>query len=91
LDWKVFLTTFGMIFLAELGDKTQLAAISMSSETKMPFAVFWGAIAALGVITLIGVLVGGLLTKVVPQFYIRIGSGTLFVLVGTLILTGFFK
>jgi putative Ca2+/H+ antiporter (TMEM165/GDT1 family) len=36
MDWKIFLTTFGTIFLAELGDKTQLAAIMMTSETKLP-------------------------------------------------------
>jgi len=91
LDWKIFLTTFGMIFLAELGDKTQLAAISMVTETKTPFTVFMGAMAAFGVITFIGVLIGGVLTRVVPQVYIRIGAGSLFIVIGILIVTGMFK
>ena len=91
MDWKIFLTTFGMIFLAELGDKTQLAAISMAGETKSPFTVFVGAMAAFGIITLIGVLIGGALTRVVPQAYIRIGAGSLFVVIGILILTGLYK
>lgn len=91
MDWKIFLTTFGMIFLAELGDKTQLAAISMASETKSPLAVFVGAMAAFGVITLIGVLIGGFLTKVIPQVYIRLGAGSLFIVIGILVLTGIFK
>ena len=88
---NVFLSGFLLILLTELGDKTQLAAISMASETKMPFTVFGGAIAALSVITLIGVLLGSLLTRIIPQFYIRMGSGALFVIVGVMVLAGFFK
>lgn len=91
MNWKIFLATFGMIFLAELGDKTQLAAISMVGETKAPFTVFAGAMAAFFVITLIGVLVGGLLTKIIPQIYIRTGAGLLFVVIGVLTLAGFLK
>ncbi len=34
MDWRVFLTTFGVIFLAEMGDKTQLAAMTMSAQSK---------------------------------------------------------
>jgi len=43
MDWRVLLTTFGVIFLAEMGDKTQLAAMTMAAETKKPLAVFIGA------------------------------------------------
>lgn len=91
LDWKIFWATFGMIFLAEMGDKTQLAAISMASETKLPLTVFIGAMVAFLVITLIGVLIGGVLAKVIPQIYIRVGVGSLFLVIGILILTGFLK
>jgi putative Ca2+/H+ antiporter (TMEM165/GDT1 family) len=58
MDWKVFLTTFGTIFLAELGDKTQLASIMMTSKTKLPWSVFIGASLALTLVTLAGVLAG---------------------------------
>jgi len=34
MDWRVLLTTFGIIFLAEMGDKTQLAAMTMAAEKK---------------------------------------------------------
>ena len=43
MDWRVFLTTFGTIFLAEMGDKTQLAAMTMAAETKKPLTVFVSA------------------------------------------------
>ena len=50
----------GIIFLAEMGDKTQLAAMTMSAQTKKPWAVFIGASLALAAVSAIGVLVGGL-------------------------------
>ena len=43
MDWKVLLSTFGVIFLAEMGDKTQLAAMTLAADTKRPVAVFVGA------------------------------------------------
>jgi putative Ca2+/H+ antiporter (TMEM165/GDT1 family) len=47
MDWRVILTTFGVIFLAELGDKTQLAAMTLAAQTRRPWAVFIGASVAL--------------------------------------------
>jgi putative Ca2+/H+ antiporter (TMEM165/GDT1 family) len=47
MDWKLILSTFGVIFLAELGDKTQLAAVTLSASTRKPLAVFIGASLAL--------------------------------------------
>ena len=47
MDWKVFWITFGTVFLAEMGDKTQLAALTMTAETGVPMSVFTGACAAL--------------------------------------------
>lgn len=88
MDWRVFLSAFGLIFLAELGDKTQLAAIAMTARSQSPLAVFVGAMAALGLVTLIGVAVGGSIIRLIPEGYIRIGSGALFVLVGISILLG---
>lgn len=64
MDWKVAPATFGVVFLAELGDKTQLAARALTGRTHRPLAVFLGASAALLLATLIGVAVGGLLGKV---------------------------
>lgn len=58
MDWKIFFATFGAVFLAELGDKTQLAGLTLASETKKPFLIFFGSVSAYAVITLITVLAG---------------------------------
>jgi len=84
MDWKVFATTFAAIFIAELGDKTQLAAISLTSETGKPLMVFLGAVAALALVTLIGVVFGEALTRVVPMEYLERGAAALFVVIGVL-------
>ena len=86
MDWRVLASTFGLIFLAELGDKTQLAAIAMSAESKAPLAVFVGAVAALALVTLVGVAIGGTLTRVIPARYVRMAAGGLFVIIGIMML-----
>jgi hypothetical protein len=43
VNWQVFWVTFGTIFLAEMGDKTQLAALTMTADTRAPWSVFLGA------------------------------------------------
>jgi putative Ca2+/H+ antiporter (TMEM165/GDT1 family) len=88
MDWKIFVSAFGLIFLAELGDKTQLAAMAMAARSESPLTVFLGAMAGFGLLTLIGVAFGGLLSKFVPELYVRIGSGLLFILFGLLIIMG---
>ena len=82
MDWKIFLTTFGTIFLAELGDKTQLAAIMMTSKTKLPWAVFTGASLALCLVTLVGVLFGEGLIAVVPEHILKKGAALAFIAIG---------
>jgi len=82
MDWKVFLTTFGTIFLAELGDKTQLAAIMMTSKTKLPWSVFMGASLALCLVTLVGVLLGEGLIAVIPQNILKKVAALAFVAIG---------
>lgn len=84
MDWKVFATTFAALFVAELGDKTQLAVITMTSKTGKPIAVFIGAVAALALVTLLGALIGEGLTKIIPLAYIEKGAAGLFVVIGLL-------
>lgn len=88
MDWKVFVSAFSLIFLAELGDKTQLAAMAMAARSQSLLAVFLGAMAGFGLLTIIGVAIGGTLSKVVPELYVRIGGGLLFILFGILIILG---
>lgn len=88
MDWKIFLTTMGTIFLAELGDKTQLAAILMTSKTGRPLSVFVGAITALSLVTLIGVVFGEGLISVIPQNVLKKGAALAFILIGVLMFLG---
>jgi putative Ca2+/H+ antiporter (TMEM165/GDT1 family) len=67
MHWKILLTTFTTIFLAEMGDKTQLAAIMMTSKTGHPLSVFGGAILTLSFVTLIGVVIGEGLIALIEQ------------------------
>ncbi|MCM2359669.1 MAG: TMEM165/GDT1 family protein [Geobacteraceae bacterium] len=81
MDSTIFLTTFGIIFLAELGDKTQLTAMALA--TRYPWRkVFVGLACAFALLNLGAVLVGGLLFAVLPLFWIRLVSGALFLFFG---------
>jgi len=83
-NWRVLLSTFALLFVAELGDKTQLAVISMTAKHKMPLWVFLGAVAALAVVTGLGVLGGELLTRVVPANILHKIAAVGFVVMGVL-------
>ncbi|MGK7894907.1 MAG: TMEM165/GDT1 family protein [Xenococcus sp. (in: cyanobacteria)] len=61
--WAVFTSTFVTIFLAEMGDKTQIVTLLMSAESQSPWLVFVGAAAALVSTSLLGVLIGYWLSK----------------------------
>ncbi len=86
MDWRVLITTFGVIFLAEMGDKTQLAAMTMAASTKKPLAVFIGAGLALVCVSAIGVLVGALLSEYISLLWIKRVSAVAFIVIGVLIL-----
>ena len=90
MDLRVLLTTLGVIFLAEMGDKTQLAAMTMAAQTKKPWAVFIGASVALACVSAIGVLVGGVLSQYVPLEWIKRVAAVAFIIIGVLILLGKF-
>ncbi len=90
MDWRVFLTTFGVIFLAEMGDKTQLAAMTMSAQSKRPWAVFIGAALALTAVSAIGVLVGSVVGDYVPVIWVKRVAAVAFIVIGVLILAGKF-
>ena len=82
MDWRIFFTTFGALFLAEMGDKTQLAVFSLVAESRSPYSVFLGASAALVSVTLIGVLFGGFVASKIPPLYLKLGAGLLFIGIG---------
>ena len=84
MEWRSFAATFVAIFVAELGDKTQLAAVSMTSKTGKPLSVFTAAVLAFAAVTLVGVLAGEALVTFIPEVYIKKGAALLFVLIGIL-------
>ncbi len=88
MDWKVFSATFGLVFLAEMGDKTQLAALCMAAQTRSFAPVLIGACAALCLATLLGVAFGSLLAAWLPATAIKRGAGALFILIGAIMLLG---
>lgn len=90
MDWRVFLTTFGVLFLAEMGDKTQLAAMTLSAQTKKPWAVFFAAALALTAVSAIGVIAGSVLGNYVPLEWIKRVAAVAFIVIGVLMLMGKF-
>lgn len=88
MDWKIFGTAFVTLFLAELGDKTQLAVITMSAKTDSKIAVFLGASVALVLVSLLGVLAGGILTQFIPVEWLQRIVAVAFITIGVLMLLG---
>lgn len=90
MDFRVLLTTLGIIFLAEMGDKTQLAAMTMAAQTKKPWAVFLGASAALVAVSALGVVVGSVIGNYVPLEWVKRVAALAFIAIGILMLIGKF-
>jgi len=86
MDWKIFGTAFLTLFLAELGDKTQLAVITMTASTESKISVFLGASLALIIVTLLGVLFGGVLTQFIPTEWLQRIVAVAFIVIGVLML-----
>ena len=82
MDWKLFFTTFAAVFLAELGDKTQLATLAFAGGSGKPWIVFAASAAALVAAAGLGAAAGGLLGKWMPEAWVRRGAALLFLGVG---------
>ncbi|MEQ1877561.1 MAG: TMEM165/GDT1 family protein [Bdellovibrionia bacterium] len=86
MDWKVFFTTFVTIFIAEMGDKTQFAALAASSQSSSTWSVGLAVVLGLSLAGIIGVLFGRVLGDVLNPSTMRVVSGCLFVAVGIWVL-----
>lgn len=82
MDWKVFIATFSTIFIAEIGDKTQFAAMAVSSQTKSTFSVLLATILALSLAGSLGVILGSVLGKYIDPDKMKYISGACFILMG---------
>ncbi len=82
MDFLVFLTTFGILFLGELGDKTQLVVFNLSLRFKESWKVGLGATLGFAVIVTLGVTVGVIIEDFVPLRIVSYISGAIFLLLG---------
>jgi putative Ca2+/H+ antiporter (TMEM165/GDT1 family) len=86
MDWKLFGSTFLAIFLAEMGDKTQLATLSFASSGSSRWLVFGASALALVSTSAIAVLAGEAVARYVPPVWIKRCAGALFIVLGVLML-----
>lgn len=71
MDWQLLGVSFITIFLAELGDKSQVAAIALGGSSKFPQSVFFGTAGALLLASLLGVLAGEGVAQLLPPYLLK--------------------
>jgi Ca2+/H+ antiporter, TMEM165/GDT1 family len=91
MDWKLVGTTFAAVFVAELGDKTQLATLSFASTGQSKWSVFVGSALALIATSAIAVVGGEALSRVVPPLMLQRAAGVAFVAIGVWVLVSTFR
>ena len=82
MNFTLLLSTFVTVFLAELGDKTQLATVAISGTTDRPLAVFLGSSSALVIASLIGAVAGGSLSTIIPADLLQLSASVGFLIIG---------
>ena len=88
---SIFITTFTTIFIAELGDKTQIATLMLSAESGKPLIVFIGSSLALISSSIVGVLIGKWLSKKVSPGKFALSTGTLMIIISVFLAYDTFK
>jgi len=84
LNWELF-STFGLVLVAEMGDKTQLAVVTQTCKYRRPWAIFAAASLALTMVTALGAATGQLLQQWLPAAWLRAAAALAFVVMGLLI------
>mgnify|MGYP001272222149 CR=1 FL=1 len=82
MDFPLLVSTFLTVFLAELGDKTQLATVALSGTSNRPLAVFLGSSSALVLASLIGALAGGSIAAVIRTDVLQLLASIGFLVIG---------
>ncbi len=84
MNLEVLLITFGLLFIGELGDKTQLIVFNLALDYKKFYKVGIGATVAFALLVTMGVFFGAVITNFIPLFIISIVSGLVFIIIGIL-------
>lgn len=84
MDLKLFFSTFITLFLAELGDKTQLACVLLTAQSRKPWTVFLGASVALVLVSFLGVLLADFVCNYLPTATIKKIASLGFIVIGVL-------
>lgn len=82
MQWQALLSAFITVFVAELGDKTQLATFSLAAGGASRWMIFTGSALALVATSAIAVLAGGAIGRVVSPVWLKRGAGVLFLILG---------
>jgi putative Ca2+/H+ antiporter (TMEM165/GDT1 family) len=82
MDLKLMATAFATVFLAELGDKTQLATLTFAAEARSRWPVFLGASAALVLSSAIAAVAGEAVARVIPVLWLKRAAGAAFIAIG---------
>ena len=85
--FSILITSFSTIFLAELGDKTQLATLILSAQSGRPLVIFIGAALALISTSLLGVLIGRWIANNLPRERFTVVSGVIMLSLGIFLVT----
>jgi len=88
MDWKLIATAFSTVFLAEMGDKTQLAALALAAGARSRLSVFIGATVALATTTALAIVAAEAASRTVPPVWLRRGAGVLMLVLGAFYLFG---
>ncbi len=84
--WQALFLTFLTVFVAEMGDKTQMATMLMSAQSKSPWAIFWGSASALIAASLVSVLLGQGVAQIIPTQMLQRGAAVGFIGIGLYVL-----
>jgi len=86
MDWNLLGLSFVTVFLAELGDKSQMAAVALGGSSKFPRSVFFGTAAALVLASFLGVLLGEGVAHLLPTRIVKVVAATGFVIMAVRLL-----
>ncbi len=86
MDWNLLGLSFVAVFLSELGDKSQLAAIALGGSSKHPRAVFLGTAGALVLTSFLGVWLGEGFAQILPTYFVKAAAAIGFAVLGVRLL-----